>query len=338
LTPSAPGTAKNTTTSGRSPIESALGRKLAELEVRPADIASRYSPQDHAIFMQAAIPKGKPLEWIVWQLSTAVEGTAYRVSDCTVDERKPACTIVFSSASKRDPQVTLVIAASDRFFSGTAQMAFVVENLEDTAYQVAVSVLSFTEPVTVSLAPAGRKAFLIAQLAEQYKKEVIVRLPLEPAGKIPKEFEQSTIMVHYSPEAIRRMISDAVKHIPNVKGFSNLWGSRALEDTRVMTIVLEEAKKLHGYFAEAKYAKNSVAGTVASRIGLPYQEISARLEKTAAPDLLAEIKRYAAAAQAKGSLVVRCWGTRQTADALRAALPFLRQNGIQLAFVSDILK
>lgn len=288
--------------------------------------------------MQAAIPKGKPLEWIVWQLSTAVEGTAYRVSDCTADERKPACTMVFSSASKRDPQITLALAASDRFFSGTARMGFVVENLEDTAYQVAVAMLSFPEPITVSLAPAGKKAFLIAQLAEQYKKEVIIRLPLEPVGKVPKEFEQLTIMVHYSPEAIRRIISDAVKHVPNVKGFSNLWGSRALEDSRVMTIVLDEAKKLHGYFVATKSAKNPVAGPIAARIGLPYEEIGVRLEKTAATDLLAEIKHYAAVAQAKGSLLVRCSGTRQTGEALRAALPFLKQNGIQLAFVSEILK
>ena len=67
-------------------------------------------------------------------------------------------------------------------------MAVVVEDLEDTAYQIAVSVLSFSEPLTISLAPAGKKASLIAQLAEQYKKEVVVRLPLEPPGKVPDEF------------------------------------------------------------------------------------------------------------------------------------------------------
>jgi polysaccharide deacetylase 2 family uncharacterized protein YibQ len=62
------------------------------------------------------------------------------------------------------------------------------------------------------------------------------------------------------------------------------------------------------------------------------------LEKGAPADLLAEIKRYAAAAQLKGSIAVHGSASRQLCDALRAALPFLRQNGIRLVYVSEIVK
>jgi polysaccharide deacetylase 2 family uncharacterized protein YibQ len=306
--------------------------------VRPADITSQVSPQDRSLSLRAAVPKGKPFEWIVRQLSTAAEGTLYSVSDCIVDERKSSCTISFASSSKRDPAVTLAVVTADKYIAGTAAMALVVEGLEDTAYQIAVSVLSFSEPLTVSLPPFGKKASLIAQLAEQYKKEVVVRLPLEPPGKVPDEFAHSVIMIHYPEHTIRAMIGDAVKHLPDVKGFSNLWGSRALEDTRVMTIILDEAGKRHGYFVESKPAKNSVAGTVAQRLGVPYECLSLRIERTTAPDIVAEIKRQAAAAQARGSLVLRCTGSRALTDALKAALPYLRQNGIRLAFASEVVK
>ncbi len=328
--------AKNTTQPGRSSIESTITRKLSDLEVRPADIAVKYSQQDRSLAIQAAVPKGKPFEWVVRQLSNAVEGTSYRVSDCLVDEKKLSCTMVLSPASKRDPQVTLVVTSADRFLTSNARMAFVIEDLEDTAYQIAVGVLSFPEPLTISLVPVGKKAPLIAQLAEQYKKEVVVRLPLEPAGKVPAEFQQATIMVHYSEQSIRAMVCAAAQRIINVKGYSNLWGSRALEDSRVMTIVFEEIKKQHGYFIETKSARNSVAGPIAQRLAVPYENVSARLDN--APDLVAEIKRDAAIAQMKGSLVVRCAGTRRLGDALKAALPFLRQSGVRLVFVSDIVK
>ena len=329
---------KNTTGTGGLSLESVLRKKLGELEVRPADITAKVLQQDHTVIIQAVVPRGKPPEWIVWQLSAAADGTPYRVSDCIFDEKKQSFTMQFVSLSKKDPQVTLVLLNSERYSSGTALMAFVVENLEDTAYQIAVSLLSFPEPLSVSIAPMGKKAALIAQLADQYKKEVIIRLPLEPTGKVPGEFENATIMVHYPREKIHSIISDAVKHLPNAKGFSNLWGSRGLEDSRLTGIVFDEIKKQRGYFIEAPATKNSVAASVAASMGLPYAEMGGRLEKSAPADLLAEIKRYAAIAQVKGAITVHGSASRQLCDALKAALPFLRQNGIRLAYVSEIVK
>jgi polysaccharide deacetylase 2 family uncharacterized protein YibQ len=327
--------AKNTTGSGGFSLESVLRRKLGELEVRPADISVKPGPQ---MVIQAAIPRGKPLEGIIWQLSSAADGSQYRVSDCVFDEKKLSCTLQFASLSKKDPPVTLVVSGSERYFSGTAVMALVIENLEDTAYQTAVSLLSIPEPFTVSITPVSKKADIIAQLADQHKKEVVIRLPLEPTGKVPREFEQATIMVHFSREAIHNIISAGVKHIPNAKGFSNLWGSRGLEDSRLTGIVFDEIKKQHGYFIEAPATKNSVARAVAASAPIPYAEMGGRLEKSSPADLLAEIKRYAAAAQAKGAITVRCTATKQLVEALRASLPFLKQNGIRLVYVSEIVK
>jgi polysaccharide deacetylase 2 family uncharacterized protein YibQ len=63
-----------------------------------------------------------------------------------------------------------------------------------------------------------------------------------------------------------------------------------------------------------------------------------RLEKSAPADLLAEIKRYAAVAQVKGAIAVHVSASRQLCDALKAAQPFFKQNGIRLAYVSEIVK
>ena len=54
-----------------------------------------------------------------------------------------------------------------------------------------------------------KQSALVAQLAEQYHKEVIIRLPLEPAGKIPSDFTGPVIMVHYTKEAIQTIIAEA---------------------------------------------------------------------------------------------------------------------------------
>jgi polysaccharide deacetylase 2 family uncharacterized protein YibQ len=330
--------AKNPAGEKRLSIENALTKKLMELECRQSDIRSRYSAGDNTIAMQAAVPRGRPFEGMILALSRAASGTAYAVVDCIVDEKKQSAFITFSSHSKSNPQVTLTVTSSDRYFSGTARMAFVIENLEDTSYQLAVNVLSIPEPLSVSVIPGSKKAALIAQLADQHQKEVIVRLPFESQGKIPDQFEPAAIMVHYSKDAITAIVSGAVKDIPNFTGFANAWGSRACEDSRVMNIVLADVRKQHGYFIETRTTKNSVVAQVASALDCPFSEVNARIEKKTAPDIFAELKRLGATAQAGATCVASVGASKQLCDALTAARPWFRQNGIRLVFVSEIVK
>lgn len=326
----------------RLSIEKALSKRLLELECRAPDIKSRYSAGDRAILMQASVPRGRPFEWAVLVLSQAAQGTPYVVSDCVVDEKKQSARITFSpSASaapaKNSPAVMLTVTGSERYYSGTARMALVLENCEDTSYQLAVSLLSFAEPLTVSVVPGSKKAALIAQLADQHRKEVIIRLPFETQGRVPSSLENPAIMVHYSRDAIRGALSDAIKDIPNFTGFANAWGSRACEDSRVMNIVLADIRKQHGYFMETRTTKNSVVASVASEVGCPFSQVTALIDKKTVPDILAELKRLGAGAQASGSLAACARASRQLCDALNEARPWFRANGIRLVFVSEIV-
>jgi polysaccharide deacetylase 2 family uncharacterized protein YibQ len=320
------------------PIEAALRKKLLQLECRPADIRSHYSPDDGAIEMQASVPRGRPFEWVVCELSRAAKGTPYTVSDCIVDEKKQSANITFAPYAKNGARCFLTITGSERFYSGTARMALVVENLEDTSYQCAVSILSFSEPLSVSVMAGTKKAALIAQLADQHQKEIIIRLPLESQGKVPSAVEQSTIMVHYSKDAITAIVSSAVKDIPNFTGFGNVWGSRACEDSRVMNIVLADVRKQHGYFIETRTTKNSVVASVATELDCPFSEVNARIEKKTAPDIAAELRRLGVGAQASGTLVASVAASKQLSDALPAVRSWFKQEGIRFVFVSEIVK
>ncbi len=330
--------AKNAPGEKRLSIESSLTKKLLELECRQSDIRTRYPAADHTILMQASVPRGRPFEDVVFMLSRAASGTPYTVSDCIVDEKKQSAIITFCSHSKKSPVVTLSVTASERYNSGTARMAIVVENMEDTSYQIAVSLLSYAEPLSVSIMPGSKKSEIIAQLADQHQKEVIIRLPLESQGRVPAEVAPTAIMVHYSKDEINAIMSDAVRELPNFTGFANAWGSRACEDSRAMNIVLANARKQHGYFLETRTTKNSVVAQVASALDCPFSQVNARIEKKTAPDILADLKRFGVQAQSGGSCVASVGASRQLCDALISARPWFRQNGIRLVFVSEIVK
>ncbi len=331
-------TSKNTSGDKKLPIEKALYKKLAELECKSTDVKSRIVRDKNIIELQAAVPRGKPFEAILYELGLAAKGTSYVISDCIIDEKKQSASLTLSSKAKNSPLVTVSMLGSDRFFSGTAKMAIVVENLEDTSYQLAVSILSFSDPITAAIMPGSKKASLIAQLADQQQKEIIIRLPLEPMTKIPPAFEQTTIMVHYSKEAILSLIANATKEAPNFTGFTNIWGSRACEDSRIMNIVIGDIAKQHGYFLENRTTKNSVVPTVAQSLACPYTHVNARIDKKSSQEILAELKRLGVSAQSNGACIVAVAASKPFLDGLVSCKPWFKQNGIKLAFVSEIVK
>jgi uncharacterized protein len=344
ISPESKNPSKNNTSQKVPPIIAAIDKKLGDLEARPSDITRVFlkknntASADSLISLTAHVPKGRPLEWIVWNISQAARGTAYRLSDCLSDEKKQVISFAFEPDRKKGPRVELTVLQSEKYFSFTATMAIVGEIAGDTSYQTIVAFLSVPEQLSVSLVPVKKQSALVAQLAEQYHKEVIIRLPLEPAGKIPGDFTGPVIMVHYTKETIHSILGEAMTRVPNFSGFNNLWGSRALEDSRIMGIVCGEIKKAHGYFIETRPTKNSVALSVCENIGLPYKEIDAMVnEKSKQADIEQQLRSFAATAQSNGAIMVQAPMNMQFVAALKASIPMLKRNGIRLVPASEMV-
>ena len=326
------------------PIITAIHKKLDDLEARPSDISQvllkkkNKESVDSLIAITARVPRGRPLEWIVWNVSQAAQGTTYRLSDCVSDEKKQTVAFTFESERKKDPSIGLAVFQSEKYFSFTAKMAIIGEIAGDTSYQTIVDFLSVPEQVSVSLVPVKKQSSLIAQLADQYHKEVIIRLPLEPAGKIPSDFTGRVIMVHYTKETIHSIIEESMAKVQNFSGFNNLWGSRALEDSRIMGIVCNEIKKAHGYFIETKSTKNSVVSFICETIGLPAKEIDVELkDKSKQTDLEKQLRMFAAAAQENGAIIVAAPINAPFVAALKASISMLKRNGVRLVPASEIV-
>jgi polysaccharide deacetylase 2 family uncharacterized protein YibQ len=222
--------------------------------------------------------------------------------------------------------------------SGASKIAIIGEIVDDSAYQTIVAYLSLHEKLSISILPGKKQSALITQLAGQYRKEILIRLPLEPSVKIPLSFASPIIMVHFSKDDIRSIISRAMTEIPNSSGFINLWGSRALEDSRVMTIVMAEIKNKNGFFIEVRSTKNSIAPAMAESAGVAYEEVVGAIsEKARQADIEKQLKAFCQSAQLTGSAVITAPVTPAFIAALKAAMPWLRRNGILLVPVSEIV-
>jgi polysaccharide deacetylase 2 family uncharacterized protein YibQ len=335
------------TTEQNVPVLKAVYEMLYEIDTRPSDISEKpcagnytqYGKHDSSVCVFVKIPRGRPIEFIVWDIISAAGKYHYSVSDCLYDESKQFCQLSIASENANEPAINIIMTRSAIFTKGCYELAIVGDVQEDSAYQDIVAFLSMKEHLAIMLLPGKKQPMVAAQLAERYHKEAIIHIPLEPDVKIPSSFPAPVIMVHYTKDKIHGIMSQARKSIPESAGFANLWGSRALEDSQLMDIVMSEIKKNHGYFLEIKAARNSVAYNICKKMNLPYEQMSAvSQEKLRQQDIERILKNYSASAHTNGSAIVAFPLTGTLNSAIKNLLPWFRDNGISLVFPSQIVR
>ena len=319
-------------------LEANINEKLKKLEVKKDEISTQLFLENKIREIKAAIPKGRPDEWIIWQFTQAAEGTPYNVEDCVFDKKKNTHTITYTSDNPKKEKVTLQISKASRFLSNTAKMAILIEDFNFEANQKTVDFLSFPEPLTIALVSHLKKSSWTAQAAKEYKKEIVIHLPFESKIKRKNKPTAYTIMVHYSAEKIRTIINNATKVIPNFSGFASLHGSLALEDSRVMDLVLNEIKKHGGYFVDTRISKSSILPKIAAKKGIPFGKVSEEIkEKANVIALEDQLRHYAVVAQKRGKILITAKASRIFIKALTNVVPTLKENGVQLIYVSEIV-
>jgi polysaccharide deacetylase 2 family uncharacterized protein YibQ len=318
-------------------FQNALAAKFTELELRDADYSIQYIPKDSAIEIKAAVPRGRPMEWVIWNLSS-VRAAPYRVEDC-VCASETNCAITFKSSNAKHPKAVVKIQQSNRYMSNTAKIAILIENFGFEANATTAEYLSFPEPLTVALLPAGKLAVWTAQIADEYKKEVVLLLPMEPLPQQYDKYKGSMVMIHYSDDNIRNIISQAAAAIPNFSGICNFHGAKAMEDSRVMGIIFSEINKRKAYFVYTDISKKSVAPQLTKSMKVPNAPIQGSIDAAATAEQVKDkLRRYSVTAEKTGKVLIKAQPSTAFIKALKDETETFKKNGIKLVYVSELVK
>jgi len=314
-----------------------LIKKFAELEMSEADYS--VNSLDSILEISVSLPRGLPIEWLMWELAACANGTPFNVED-GVCASANNCAIEFRSADPKYPVVSLKIRRSGRHFSNATRMAVIIEDFGFEATQTITEFLSFPHPLTVSLIGAQKRAPWTAQIANEYKKEVILLLPMEPLppGELAKH-RQTMVMVHHQEERIRNSISLAASSIPELSGVSNFHGNRVMDDSRAMDIILSEVSRCKGYFVYTETSRGSVIPALSAKHKVPSAAIQGSIETSDSPERIREkLRRFSMAAEKTGRIIIKAPPTDAFIAVLKEELETMRQNGIRLVYVSELVK
>jgi len=320
-------------------LQANLIKKFAELEMGESDYSLKFVTQDSTLEISASLPRGRPIEWLMWELAVCANGTPFSVED-GVCASANNCVLTFRSADPKFPKVNLKMQRSSRYFSSTARMAIIIEDFGFEPTQTITEFLSFPHPLTVSLVAAQKRAPWTAQIANEYKKEVILLLPMEPLP--PPEFakhKQAMVMVHHSEDKIRSSISQAANSIPELSGISNFHGRRVMEDSRAMDIILSEVSRRKGYFVYTETSRNSLAHSISLKHKVPSAPIQGSIEASDSPERIREkLRRFSIAAEKTGRIIIKAPPNAAFIAVLKEELQTMSENGIRLVYVSELVK
>ncbi|MBD3242042.1 MAG: hypothetical protein GF331_15740, partial [Chitinivibrionales bacterium] len=89
---------------------------LDGLEADTAAMHSQLFLEEHTREMVTQIPRGLPLEHIVWVLTDASRRTPYHVADCVHDSRRGTYHIVYESRRGKDEKIRLIFSRAQHYY------------------------------------------------------------------------------------------------------------------------------------------------------------------------------------------------------------------------------
>jgi polysaccharide deacetylase 2 family uncharacterized protein YibQ len=331
-------TVSNAVVANPAQLETQLMERLRQLEVTPANIRRQAIKEDSAVEIRASIPRGRPMEWVVWMVTSNLNETGYAISDCYYESDEKGCKIQFNCKEPGNPVITIVLMRSSLYFSHTAKMAIFIEDFGFQADQTTVEYLSFTEPLTIGLIPEKKLTTWTAQIANEYHKEIIIMLPMEPVSAKYSKQSGAVVMVHYPEDKIQKIITESMELIPHFSGLTNYFGARVVDDSRVMSLLFSEINSKQAYFLYNPQSRSSSAESVAKKNNVPFKSVDVYIgNKSSVAALQDTLRRCAMFAQKTGDVIISSKPTTAFINALKNELPVLKQNGVRLVYISELM-
>ena len=222
---------------------------------------------------------------------------------------------------------------------GTTGLAAIV--IDDLGNELgpAERIASWKAPVAGAVLPGVAYSAAAARALARGGKEVLLHLPMEPAGYPKVRPGPGVILRSQSDAEIVRTLESDLATVPGVVGVNNHMGSAATADPRVMRVVAGVLSDRGLFFLDSRTTDATVAERTAEEASVP--AVSRRIflddveTEEAVSRQLAELVRRA---QEEGSAVAIGHPYPATLTVLEREMPGLAARGVRLVRVGELVR
>ena len=222
---------------------------------------------------------------------------------------------------------------------GTTGLAAIV--IDDLGNELgpAERIASWKAPVAGAVLPGVAYSAAAARALARGGKEVLLHLPMEPAGYPKVRPGPGVILRSQSDAEIVRTLESDLATVPGVVGVNNHMGSVATADPRVMRVVAGVLSDRGLFFLDSRTTDATVAERTAEEASVPAVSRRVFLDdvetEEAVSRQLAELVRRA---QEEGSAVAIGHPYPATLTVLEREMPGLAARGVRLVRVGELVR
>ncbi len=161
----------------------------------------------------------------------------------------------------------------------TFRIAIVISGLGTSAKATAAALQMLPPQVTLAFAPYATDVQRWAGEARKQGHEVLVEVPMEPYEFPDSDPGPHTLRAGQNEDSNTERLVWALTRFTGYTGVTNLQGGRFLSDTDSLSPVLTYLARRGLLFFDDGEATHSVAPDVANRVGIPFAQSVAQLDK-----------------------------------------------------------
>jgi hypothetical protein len=194
-------------------------------------------------------------------------------------------------------------------------------------------------PLTAAIIPSAPFARSEAEKIHAFGLEEIIHLPMQPRDPAIHHPRGQFVLLDSSTAEIEALIENARSVVPQARGLNNHMGSLVTSDPLVMRRVLDAVKKTGLFFIDSKTAPETVGHSLARQMKIRTAIRDVFLDNVADYDhSLGQIKTLLQLARENGQALAIGHPFASTLAALRDAVPWLKQQKVEIVFASALLE
>lgn len=211
--------------------------------------------------------------------------------------------------------------------------------IDDIGYQPKAlnTLLKLPYDITFAVLPEAPYSQAAMTQLKKAHKEIILHLPMQ--GSTTRAQEKTVLTTRMDKDTFTQTLRNQLNELDGVSGVNNHQGSQLTKSARHMVWLMSELNSLDGfYFLDSRTSGKSMAYSTAQAFGIPSLERDVFLDHESNDAFInKQFNLLIRIAKKRGSAIGIGHPHSETVRILKQRLPELKQHGIDVVFVSELI-
>jgi polysaccharide deacetylase 2 family uncharacterized protein YibQ len=215
-------------------------------------------------------------------------------------------------------------------------LAIILDDLGNDR-EAAEAIFALPYPLTISVLPNHVHSVDIAEEAHRRGYQVMLHLPMEPAGQGKPESQQ--LRAGMSRSEVSALVNGFLRAVPDVAGINNHQGSQSTADLALMNELMPVLREHRLFYIDSRTTAATVAYDAARRAGVPsgFRNVPFLDDVTEVSAVRKQLRLALREASERGQAIAIGHPHPATLKALSEVLPEAEAQGIRFVFASDLV-